>query len=219
MAVNGHNILGVLLFSILFSFLLGETLRNGELMNEQDIRVIKTKKAIRDALFAILGTKPLNKITVKEIAEAAEINRKTFYAHYTCIEDIIAELEDEIVSSIDSYLKNCIIEEYGLNPYYFIQFINSIYTSNPEFCENLVSVRNYHFLAEKIKRLFKEQLLLSMNLPKEDLLRMNFQIEFFISGVTSVYIEWLRKDKPCTFEEISDFLLNVIVNSFHAKKE
>ena len=43
-------------------------------MNEQDSRVIKSKKAIRDALFTILDTKPINKITIKEVAEAANIN-------------------------------------------------------------------------------------------------------------------------------------------------
>lgn len=179
-------------------------------MNEQDIRVVKTKKAIRDALFSILGTKPIDKITVKEISETAKVNRKTFYAHYTKIEDIVTEMEDEMVANIGSFLKNCIIEEYGLNPYYFIQFINAIYTSNPEFCEDLVSVRNYHFLAEKIKRLFKEQLLLSLNVPEEQKFRLNFEIEFFISGVTSAYIEWLRKGKPCPFEEISELLLDIV---------
>ena len=29
-------------------------------MNEQDVRVIKSKKAIRDALFSILASKPIN---------------------------------------------------------------------------------------------------------------------------------------------------------------
>ena len=69
-------------------------------MNEQDVRVIKSKKAIRDALFSILASKPINKITIKEISETAGINRKTFYTHYDSIEDIITEMENELVVSI-----------------------------------------------------------------------------------------------------------------------
>ena len=57
-------------------------------MNEQDLRVIKSKKAIRDALFSILASKPINKITIKEISETAGINGKTFYTHYDSIEDL-----------------------------------------------------------------------------------------------------------------------------------
>ncbi len=180
-------------------------------MNEQDVRVIKSKKAIRDALFSILATKPINKITIKEISETAGINRKTFYSHYDSIEAIITEMENELVVSIDSYLKNCIIAEYGLNPYYFIQFINAIYSSNPEFCESLVSVHNYHFLAEKIKKVFKKQLIDGLNLPDKDKNILDFKIEFYLSGVSSVYIEWIKQGKPCPFEELSVIISNLVM--------
>ena len=180
-------------------------------MNEQDVRVIKSKKAIRDALFSILAAKPINKITIKEISETAGINRKTFYSHYSSIEDIITEMENELVVSIDSYLKNCIIAEYGLNPYYFIQFINAIYSSNPDFCESLVSVHNYHFLAEKIKKVFKKQLTDSMKLPEKDRYIMDFKIEFYLSGVSSVYIDWIKQGKPCPFEELSAIINNLVL--------
>ncbi len=179
-------------------------------MNNQDVRVVKSKKAIRDALFTTLAYKPINKITVKEISDAAGINRKTFYAHYDTIEDIITEMENELVMSIDSYLKNCIISEYGLNPCYFIQFINSIYSSNPQFCESLVSVHNYHFLAEKIKKVFKRQLIDSINPPEKDRYVLDFKIEFYLSGVSSVYIDWIRQGKPCPFEDLSVIINNLI---------
>ena len=184
---------------------------NGGSMTEQDVRVIKSKKAIRDALFSILASKPINKITIKEISETAGINRKTFYTHYDSIEDIITEMENELVVSIDSYLKNCIIAEYGLNPCYFIQFINVIYSSNPEFCESLVSVHNYHFLAEKIKKVFKKQLINSIDIPDKDKQILDFKIEFYLSGVSSVYIEWIKQGKPCPFEELSVIINNLVM--------
>ena len=184
-------------------------------MNEQDIRVIKSKKAIRNAIFTILDTKPINKITIKEVAEAANINRKTFYAHYSCIEDIVNELENELVQSIESYLQSCFIEEYGLSPIHFVRFINAIYTSNPKFCENLVSIRNYHFLAGKIKSIFKEELIKSINPSSEMMNTLSFRIEYFISGVSGVYIEWIRSGKPCTFEELTEIMNSVLIDSIN----
>lgn len=184
-------------------------------MNEQDIRVIKSKKAIRDALFFILDTKPINKITIKEVAEAAGVNRKTFYAHYAGIEDIVNEVENELVQSIKSYLQSCFIEEYGLSPIHFVRLINTIYTSNPKFCENLVSLHNYHFLAGKIKTMFKEELIKSINPPPEMMNALNFRIEYFISGVSGVYIEWIRTGKPCTFEELSAIINTVVIDSIN----
>ena len=51
-----------------------------------DIRVKKTKRAIQKAFVALLREKPVEKITVKEIAERAEINKTTFYSHYETLD-------------------------------------------------------------------------------------------------------------------------------------
>lgn len=54
-------------------------------MNEekQDLRVTKTKRAIMTAFNELIVKKPLDKITVTELAQKAEINKGTFYLHYT----------------------------------------------------------------------------------------------------------------------------------------
>ena len=45
-----------------------------------DLRIKKTKRAIRRAFAELIKEKPMEKITVKEIAERAEINKTTFNA-------------------------------------------------------------------------------------------------------------------------------------------
>ena len=62
---------------------------------KQDLRYIKTEKAIQKAFHELLQEKTLQKITVKEIAERAEINKTTFYAHYETLPDLIDHLESE----------------------------------------------------------------------------------------------------------------------------
>ena len=51
-----------------------------------------TKKAILLGFLEILKTKPLDKITVKDICEFCEINRNTFYYYFENIYDILAAL-------------------------------------------------------------------------------------------------------------------------------
>ena len=46
-----------------------------------DARVKYTKMVLKKALLELMQHKPVNKITVKEICERAELNRATFYAH------------------------------------------------------------------------------------------------------------------------------------------
>lgn len=46
-----------------------------------DRRVRKTKRQLRQALMDLMSEKPSKSISVRELAERADINRGTFYIH------------------------------------------------------------------------------------------------------------------------------------------
>ena len=50
---------------------------------KSDARVRYTQHALKQALLTLLKEKSVNKITVKEVCELAELNRATFYSHYS----------------------------------------------------------------------------------------------------------------------------------------
>lgn len=58
-------------------------------------RAQNTDEAIIRAAYAVMveGKKPVNKITVREICERAQINRSTFYAHYMDVYDLFEKVE------------------------------------------------------------------------------------------------------------------------------
>ncbi|MHB9940439.1 TetR family transcriptional regulator [Clostridium sporogenes] len=63
-----------------------------------------TKKMIRKVFIKMLNERPLNKITVKDIATACEINRNTFYYYYTDIYALLSEIfQIELQTVIDEY--------------------------------------------------------------------------------------------------------------------
>ena len=64
-----------------------------------DLRVEKTKRSIINAFLNLRSRKPLEKITVKELAELAQINKATFYLHYHDIYELSESLEKEVVES------------------------------------------------------------------------------------------------------------------------
>ncbi len=57
-----------------------------------DLRIVKTKKAIKTAFLNLLKKNDYHNITISAISEAALINRKTFYAHY--------ETKDELYNDV-----------------------------------------------------------------------------------------------------------------------
>ena len=81
--------------------------KDGSKMNKKDLRVIKTKRNIKKAFSDLMQKKPLEKITVTEIASLAEINKGTFYLHYADIyelyDEYLSEFIEQSADSIDFY--------------------------------------------------------------------------------------------------------------------
>lgn len=65
-----------------------------------DLRVQKTRNNILDAFIELRSEKPLEKITIKELAERAQISKQTFYLHYRDIYDLSEQLEQELIKSL-----------------------------------------------------------------------------------------------------------------------
>ena len=69
-----------------------------------DLREKKTLRAIRTAFLQLRGQRPLEKITVKELCELAEISKATFYIHYRDLYDLSDRLTDYL-QDVDEKLK------------------------------------------------------------------------------------------------------------------
>ncbi|MBQ3162202.1 MAG: TetR/AcrR family transcriptional regulator [Oscillospiraceae bacterium] len=63
-------------------------------------RIEKTKQSISNAFIDLRSKKSLEKITIKELCETAQINKSTFYVYYRDIYDLSDKIEDEIVSEV-----------------------------------------------------------------------------------------------------------------------
>ena len=63
-----------------------------------DRRFRKNKTAIQRAYIDLVVEKGYQHVTITDIAERADINRMTFYAHYETIEDIFSEFVDDITT-------------------------------------------------------------------------------------------------------------------------
>lgn len=70
-----------------------------------DARVVQTREALRQALLELLDQKPLEEITIREIAATAGIGYTTFFRHHTSREDLLNDIaESEIQKLFDLML-------------------------------------------------------------------------------------------------------------------
>jgi len=69
-----------------------------------DRRKQYTRMVLKDSIMKLLKEKSISTITVKEICKEADINRSTFYAHYSDQYDLLEKIEEEIIEDMITYL-------------------------------------------------------------------------------------------------------------------
>ena len=65
-----------------------------------DRRVRKTKAQLRAGLARLMQKKSIKEITVKELVDEVDINRSTFYLHYSDIYQMLESIENELMDEI-----------------------------------------------------------------------------------------------------------------------
>ena len=84
------------------------------MMPKLDPRVRRTHQALQQSLLALVQEKPYESITVQDITERADLNRATYYLHYSSKEELLA---DSLENHYDALVVR-IREEVGERPYW-----------------------------------------------------------------------------------------------------
>ncbi|MEI3245576.1 MAG: TetR/AcrR family transcriptional regulator [Lachnospiraceae bacterium] len=179
----------------------------------------KTKHAIQRAYFTLLKENSDKKITISEITRRANIDRKTFYLHYTSTEDIIREFSK---NKVDELIKRVVAE--GFPEELYVERVFAVF--NEMICENMDVLRMlsgsgaYEYFFAQIKGLLVQRLLEAAE-KKEGFTPVQIRVvaEYFISGIVSAYVRWIREEMPCSIEELADYISMVTVGGFRAVME
>lgn len=72
----------------------------------EDRRITRSKRALRTALIELMEEKGFDGFTVNDLCNRADLNRGTFYNHYHDKEDLLATLEDDMLSDLELFQKH-----------------------------------------------------------------------------------------------------------------
>lgn len=174
-----------------------------------DRRVIKTREAIQRSYFELLKQKQGDRITVAEVTRNANIDRKTFYLHYTCIDDVWNNFCDE---KIEELLESLRKTDFWENPIHIKTFFIAM---NEVFEKDMDSIRflSNSFLqsfCDKVNDILVEALLNKyserVTVSKE---RMKIYCEFLVSGMIHLYQEFLTDSDKLTTDQIERVVVHI----------
>ena len=64
-------------------------------MKNEDIRIIKTKKALKSSFAKLIAEVPYHKISIIDICREADVHRATFYNYYNSKEDLFSSIIED----------------------------------------------------------------------------------------------------------------------------
>ncbi len=181
-----------------------------------DRRVLKTKKAIRNAFAELLSEKDFNAITVKDITNKADINRKTFYNYYSGVYQVIDEIENELIGIFDSAVNDIDFHEAMKNPQPIFEKLTAIINSDIEFYGYLMKMDGNVSLVSKISDLLKIKVKdafgkqVSVSEQKLELI-----VNYTIKGMISAYQEWFNSDRKYPLDKFSNDVGTIAFNGIN----
>lgn len=156
-----------------------------------DLRTERTKRSIVNAYIELRGKKPIEKITVKELAELAFINKATFCTHYHDIYDLAEQLEEEV---IDSVLKGIPHPDHIIkNPKRAVEELINALLSKKSLTNIIFSGSREAIYAKKLEQRLKEHIFELYPEYRENLV-WDITLTMIIQGGFSAFMSYSDKD-------------------------
>lgn len=73
-----------------------------KILENQDLRIVRTRKMLRDAMITLAIQKGFANITINDIVGLAMVNRATFYRHYQDKYDLVESYLDELYTELNA---------------------------------------------------------------------------------------------------------------------
>ena len=179
-----------------------------------DRRIRKTKAQLRAGLSKLMQQKSIKEITVKELVEEVDINRSTFYLHYTDIYHMLETIENELR---DEILK--VIEEHPASPrenggFPFIEDIFLILWENRDICSALLGSNGDMSFVRQIENIIAEHSLnMRVAADQKDEKDRSYSYAFCLTGCVGLIKAWLDSDDGETPHQMADLTSRLVTNA------
>lgn len=210
LSINGHNRQAVLILYKIF------IIQEGNMTKKTDRRIRKTKAQLRQGLAELLQEKSLKEITVKELTDKVDINRSTFYLHYSDIYDMMEKIENELIEEIEELVRTRPVNPFNESSFPFIEEIFTILAENRQICAALLGPNGDIAFLQRIENILSRHSLkvLEETLPekKQDL---QYLYSFFAFGCVGMIKMWLTGRYGESPQYMARLTFHLIMNALH----
>ena len=191
-------------------------------MNKNESKYFNTAVKMDNALISLLEKKDFEFITIKEICEEAGVNRSTFYLHYENTADLLKETTKYILDSFLTYFtvdkqsitiqyENCELKDLVfISPEYLTPYLTFIKENQCIFKTSIKHLGSMNFdkVYNKMFEFIFNPILDRFRFPETE---REYVLKFYLTGITAIVMEWLKKDCKDSIEEISRIIIQCVI--------
>lgn len=155
-----------------------------------------TKDKIKIAFLNLYKENSIEKISIKQITDAANVYRGTFYYYFDDIYFLLNELENDFLKELKKF-SNKVISFIMLNDVdSFSKFLDDFFTENETIIDLFLIKKPNATFIKKTKEFAKSIVLKSFNIRRESLsLEQEFLLEYMSSASLSIWIMWIENKR------------------------
>lgn len=182
---------------------------------KQDRRCRKTLDAIKGALLLMLDEKSISEISISQLAQKADVNRKTFYNHYSSLQEVLSDIETDLSDSIFSVLQKEDFLETMSDPRPFFTALSASLKEQELIYRILIRAGVEAELFRKVQSWSKDYIyrILSKTYSIDQNI-FQFYLNVILSQISAAYREWFSCDRPSiSLDELSEFICRQVLTS------
>lgn len=172
---------------------------------ETNRRTTMTKRILKETLIELLETKPINHISVRELCEVADLNRSTFYAHYTDQYALLDEIQKEAINQTIYYLSD--VSSNILSIEYIEKFLSYIKDNQSVFKILLLQKGTFDFEDQFSKAVLNK---IYPNIPlKSKSNEQDYVYSYMMSGCLTIIKKWLSEGCKTSINKLSKLIFSL----------
>lgn len=191
---------------------------------KEDRRVRRTRKLLKQGLSELMAEKDFKDISVKDITERMDLNRGTFYLHYTDIYDLLNKIESDVLDDFQKMIDKHLPRTNNDTLMPIIEPIVGYIAENADICKILFLNNASYDFSLKFKNLIitnGQSLIPERFGTASSTSILNYFLNFTAYGIMGMIKEWLSNVDSIEKKDIialSDKILSAYANEVLTKK-
>ena len=180
----------------------------------QDRRIKRTKMLLQNALVDLMLEKAVGKISVKELTQKADVNRSTFYLHYLDFYDMLEQMENEFVETIQGFFHDFFTPLPTSMPLTLFVNISEWLEQDKEYYVKLLRGSASGYIFEELESRIRDEFLTLLYLIflDEESLDLRTRVNFTVSGTVGVLRMWVMEGGNISLVELSETIDDILNN-------